>query len=138
MTIVGLWVEDLDISRAFYQKIFWWKELPASNEGIAFFQMNGILLSLYPREKLAEDAGVDSFGEWFKGFSLAYNARDKAEVDAIFHDMDKKGVVIVKEPQEVFWWGYSWYIADPDENLWEIAYNPFLKLDDSWNALEGE
>jgi uncharacterized glyoxalase superfamily protein PhnB len=37
------------------------------------------------------------------------------------------GVAIIKEPQKVFWGGYSSYIADPDGFLWEIAYNPFLE-----------
>jgi len=39
-------------------------------------------------------------------------------------------VKIVKEPQEVFWGGYSSYVADPDENLWEICYNPYLEMDE--------
>ena len=38
------------------------------------------------------------------------------------------GATPVKEPQEVFWGGYSSYVADPDGYLWEIAYNPFTDL----------
>jgi len=34
----------------------------------------------------------------------------------------------VKEPQDVFWGGYSSYFADPDGFLWEVAWNPFTDL----------
>jgi len=43
-------------------------------------------------------------------------------------------VRIVKQPEEVIWGGYSGYIADPDDNLWEIAFNPFLPLDENANT----
>lgn len=77
---------------------------------------------------MAEDAGVDSKGEGFKAFSLAHNLRSKEEVDQTIADLESKGVKIVKQPEEVFWGGYSSYIADPDDNLWEIAYNPFMEV----------
>jgi hypothetical protein len=31
--------------------------------------------------------------------------------------------------------GYSSYIADPDDNLWEIAWNPFLPMDEEGNGI---
>ncbi len=136
LTIVGLGVNDLETSNQFYEKIFGWQKLPSSNESISFFQLNGILLSLYPREKLAEDAQVSHEGSGFKGFTLAYNTRTKEEVDSLINELETKGVTIVKEPEEVFWGGYSSYIADPDGNLWEIAFNPFLPLDENGNAVD--
>jgi hypothetical protein len=30
----------------------------------------------------------------------------------------------------VFWGGYVGYFADPDNFLWEVAYNPFWPLDE--------
>ena len=135
LTIIGLAVNDLIASTKFYTEIFRWKLLPSSNDNITFIQLNGILLSLYPKDKLAEDAGVSSEGAGFKSFSLAYNARSKDEVDTIFTELRSKRVKIVKEPQEVFWGGYSGYLADLDDNLWEIAFNPFLELDEQGNAL---
>lgn len=136
LTIVGLGVSDLKIATSFYEEKFGWKKLASSNDGISFFQLNGILLSLYPKDKLAEDATVSAEGSGFKGFSLAFNTRSKAEVDDLVKTLASKGVKIVKQPEEVFWGGYSSYIADPDDNLWEIAFNPFLPLDDAGNALE--
>ena len=135
MTIIGLGVTDLKTATSFYEETLCWKKMASSNDGITFFQLNGILLSLYPREKLAEDAQVSPEGTGFKAFSLAYNTRSKEEVDGIFKDLQEKGVKIVKSPEDVFWGGYSGYIKDPDENLWEIAYNPCLPLDGDGNVM---
>ncbi|MCP4977834.1 MAG: VOC family protein [Maribacter sp.] len=136
LTIIGLGVTNLEVSNEFYKEKFGWKLMDSSNESISFFQLNGILLSLYPREKLAEDAQVSADGSGFKGFTLAYNTRSKEEVDSLFEDFLSKGIKIVKQPEEVFWGGYSGYIADPDDNLWEIAFNPFLPLDEQGNTIE--
>ncbi|MCG8474244.1 MAG: VOC family protein [Cytophagales bacterium] len=135
LTIVGLGVSDLKTSNDFYEKMMGWKKLPSSNESISFFQLNGILLSLYSREKLAEDANVSPIGSGFRAVSLAYNTRSASEVDDIIQELENKGVRVVKRPQEVFWGGYSSYIADPDGHLWEIAYNPFLPLDEEGNVV---
>lgn len=45
----------------------------------------------------------------------------------LFARLSAAGARAVKQPQQVFWGGYSGYIADPDGFLWEIAYNPFLQ-----------
>ena len=135
LTILWLWVNDLEKASHFYEHIFGWKKTDASNENIRFFQLNGILLSLYWRESLAEDAGVPHEWNWFKAFTMAYNMRSKQEVDELIEELRSKWVQIVKEPQEVFWGGYSSYIADTDDNLWEIAYNPYLEMDKHWNTL---
>lgn len=134
LTIVGLGVADLNIATTFYENAFGWKKTEASNENITFFQLNGILLSLYPRDKLAEDAGVSHEGSGFKGFTMAYNTRSKEEVDRFIEELEAKGARIVKRPEEVFWGGYSSYIADPDDNLWEIAWNPYLPIDEEGNV----
>lgn len=135
LTIVGLGVNDLQTSSDFYENAFGWKRLPSSNENIIFMQLNGILLSLYAREELAKDAGVSPIGSGFKGFSLAHNARSREEVDTLLATLDSKGVEIVKSPEEVFWGGYSGYVADPDGNLWEIAHNPFLALNEKGDVI---
>tara|TARA_R110002049_G_scaffold309051_3_gene516236 strand:+ start:22445 stop:22861 length:417 start_codon:yes stop_codon:yes gene_type:complete len=133
LTIIGLGVDDLKISTQFYEEKFGWTKLPTSNDNITFFQLNGIQLSLYPREKLAEDATVNAEGNGFKTFSLAFNTRSENEVDKLINSLESKGVKIIKRPEKVFWGGYSSYIADPDNNLWEIAFNPFLPIDENGN-----
>ena len=129
--IVTLGVRDLDVSRKFYTDILGWKLSSASNEGITFIQAGGVVLALFPREELAKDATVESKGSGFTGFTLAHNAQSESEVDEIIAELKSKDVKIVKEPQKVFWGGYSSYFADPDGYLWEVAYNPFFPFDES-------
>ena len=136
LTIVTLGIKDLEVSNDFYENKFGWKKTKSSNDNISFFQLNGILLALYPKEKLAEDAGVRHNGSGFKGFSLAFNTRSKKEVDELINKLEGNGVEIVKRPESVVWGGYSSYISDPDENLWEIAFNPYLELDENGNIIK--
>jgi catechol 2,3-dioxygenase-like lactoylglutathione lyase family enzyme len=130
--IVTLGVCDLERARKFYAETLGWK-ISRPQEGIVFFQAGGVVLALFLREELAKDALLSSEGNGFAGFSLAYNARSEAEVDEIINDLRSKGVKIVKEPQKVFWGGYSSYFADPDNFLWEVAYNPFFPFDEQGN-----
>jgi len=84
---------------------------------------------------LADDAQISPEGSGFSGFTLAHNMRSEAEVDALIEELKEKGVKIVKEPQKVFWGGYSSYFADPDDFLWEVAYNPYSKFDEDGNLI---
>jgi catechol 2,3-dioxygenase-like lactoylglutathione lyase family enzyme len=126
LTIITLGVNDLDTSIDFYENKFGWERSEMSNKDIVFYRQNGFYLSLYSRTELAKDASVSATGNGFNGFTLSYNTASKKEVDDLIHSLKSHGVRIVKEPEKVFWGGYSSYIADPDDNLWEIAFNPFL------------
>jgi uncharacterized protein len=131
--IVTLGVKDFETSKKFYGETLGWKPSSNSSNDIVFFQAGGIVLALFPRAELAKDAMVASKGSGFAGFTLAYNARSEAEVDQVIGDLKAKGVKILKEPQKVFWGGYSSYFADPDGNCWEVAYNPFFPFDENGN-----
>ncbi len=113
-----------------------WKKSESSNEYISIFTLNGIQPAIYGKNELAEDATVNSDGNGFKGFTLAYNTKSEKEVDQIIEDLRTEGVEIIKEPQKVNWGGYSSYVSDLDGNLWEIAFNPFLGLDEKGNVKE--
>ena len=131
--LVTLGVSDLKRSYEFYSQTLGWEAAGASNDDIKFFQAGGVVLALFPREELAKDALVPSEGNGFAGFTLAYNAQSETEVDEIIRDLKAKGVKILKDPQKVFWGGYSSYFADPDGNCWEVAYNPFFPFDENGN-----
>lgn len=134
ISFITLGVNDLEKSKNFYQNKFGWKTLKDSN-GIVFFKLNGLILGLFPLDELAQDAGVAEDGSGFKRFTLAFNLRSEQEVDQLFLELRKKDVKIIKQPEKVFWGGYRGYIVDPDNNLWEIAYNPFLILDDHGSVI---
>jgi len=131
--LVTLGVRDLERSRKFYTETLGWEPASASSDDVAFFQAGGVVLGLYLREKLAEDALTSPAGSGFGGVTLAYNARSEQEVDEIIRDLGAKGVQIAKQPQKVFWGGYSSYFVDPDGFHWEVAYNPFFPFDENGN-----
>ena len=133
MSVVTLGVADLDRSQRFYEEGLGWT-LSSAQEQIRFFQLNGLIFALYPLDALAEDAQVSNERAGFSGMTLAYCARSKEEVDAILEQAKDAGAHIAKPAQEVFWGGYSGYFADPDGHLWEVAYNPFWKIDEKGNV----
>jgi catechol 2,3-dioxygenase-like lactoylglutathione lyase family enzyme len=129
ISIVTLGVADLERSVKFYRDGL---NLPLVHEDvsdIAFFDMGGVLLALYPRDLLAEDATVPVEGSGFSGVTLAHNVRAKTEVAPLLVQAEAAGATIIKPAQDVFWGGHSGYFADPDGHLWEVAWNPYFKID---------
>ena len=112
LSLVTLGVRDLAASRAFYRRLGW-RESPPSNEHVAFFQCGGMILGLWSRDSLAEDAKVGSPGSGFANISLAQNVRSKAEVDRRLAEAEQAGASILKPAGDVFWGGYTGYFADP-------------------------
>ena len=127
LSLVTLGVDDLVRSRDFYERLGWQRSAKEF-DGVAFFRAGGTVFGLYPRDKLAEDAGVPETGSGFRGFALAYNARSKEDADAVLAEAVAAGATLVKPAEDVFWGGYSGYFADPDGFLWEVAWNPFFPI----------
>jgi catechol 2,3-dioxygenase-like lactoylglutathione lyase family enzyme len=127
--LITLGVRDFEKSLAFYRDGL---GFPTHNfkdgEDIVFFKLEGSWLGLYPRDKLAEDATIADDGAGFSGITLAHNEPSPEAVDIAFAEALRAGARAVKQPQRVFWGGYSGYFADPDGYLWEVAYNPFTDL----------
>ena len=128
ISVIYLGVKDVKTSIAFYEHLGLTPEPYEEGDDHVWYDMGGTRLGLYPKDKLGEDVGIDSSGTGFSGFTLAHNEPDKAGVDRVIEEARAAGAEIVKEPQEVFWGGYSSYFRDPDGYLWEIAYNPFTDL----------
>ena len=136
MSMITLGVADLPRARAFYKDGLGLPLLERDGDEVAFFNLNGTWLGLFPWEELAKDAGIaaanimpqkDSISKAsiFRGVSISHNMVSE---DAVDMQMDKAiaaGATLLKPPQKVFWGGYSGYFADLDGHLWEIAYNPF-------------
>jgi catechol 2,3-dioxygenase-like lactoylglutathione lyase family enzyme len=127
LSLVTLGVADLDRSVRFYERGLGWKR-GNRDEGVVFFQMPGMILALWSRASLAEDARVRDGGDGFGGMALAYNARSREEADAVLAEAEAAGARLLKPAEETAWGGYSGYFADPDGHLWEVAHNPFWRI----------
>ncbi len=88
-----------------------------SDEGIVWFITGGTVLALYPWDALADDAMLHPEGSGFRGVTMAINLKDEREVDRFIEKVRKIGGKVIKEPQKVFWGGYSSYFQDPDGHL---------------------
>jgi catechol 2,3-dioxygenase-like lactoylglutathione lyase family enzyme len=127
VSLVTLGVADLKRSREFYERLGWRRSM-AKAEGVVFFQAGGMALALFPRQELAKDANVTPQGDGFRAISLAYNARNRAEVNAVLDEAEAAGAKLVKPARDAWWGGYSGYFSDPDGFLWEVGWNPSFAM----------
>lgn len=129
ISLITLGVKDVAASAAFYERLGWHRS-SVSEEGVAFFQLGAVVLSLFGREALLADAGLAGSEGNASAMALAQNVESLEGVLAILDEAVAAGARLVKPGQTTFWGGFSGYFADPDGHLWEIAHNPFFALDD--------
>jgi uncharacterized protein len=129
ISIITLGVENLQRSIDFYQHGLGLPTTYKEGEGIAFFQLSGTWLALYPSNALAEDACLPPERVRFGGFTLAHNVPNKEEVDQVIAQALASGATLLKPAADTFWGGYSGYFSDPDGHPWEVAWNPFFPLE---------
>lgn len=130
ITLLTLGVDDLERSVRFYRD-----GLGLSTKGVvgaefehgsvAFFDLEGGLrLALWPRNSLAHDSGLARTPPSATDLSIGHNVGSAAEVDAVMAEAERAGARVVKPAAATFWGGYAGYFLDPDEHLWEVAFNP--------------
>ena len=95
--------------------------------GMAFFQLGGMALGIYPFDKLAQDCHLPG-GSPAGAVTLCYNTRTEAEVDTILSTATAAGATLHVPAHKAFWGGYSGYFLDPDGHPFEVAHNPFFDL----------
>jgi len=92
---------------------------------VAFFDLEfGLRLALWPRQSLAHDSGLPVGKPSATDFCLAHNVSSREEVDAVMSQAASAGALIIKPAQDTFYGGYAGYFQDPDQHLWEVAWNP--------------
>jgi uncharacterized protein len=158
LSLVTLGVADVEASTAFYERLGWRRSGTSQEGAVTFFALQGCVLAVFGRQALADDVGLGDVrdlgsgdggagdggagdggagdggaGEGdrsaFRAVSMAINLESPEAVDAAFAEWVGAGGAAVQAPHEVFWGGYSSYVADPDGHLWEIAHNPHWSID---------
>lgn len=135
LSLVTLGTVDLVRARRFYEMGLGFRVSSSSNDSVAFLDGGSVVISLYGRAALAEDAMLrDDLPDGapagtFSGFTLAWNVGSRDEVDLVMARAARAGAKMLKPAAEAFWGGYSGYFADPDGFAWEVAHNPHWPLD---------
>jgi catechol 2,3-dioxygenase-like lactoylglutathione lyase family enzyme len=136
ITVITLGVEDLEKSLRFYRDGL---GLPTQgiigkefeHGAVAFFNLqNGLTLALWPRKSIAHDSTLLLQPPSSTEFTIGHNVSSKKEVDAVMKQAKEAGAKIIKSAGDTFWGGYGGYFQDPDGHLWEVVWNPQMKMED--------
>ncbi|WP_123040165.1 VOC family protein [Cohnella candidum] len=131
VSLITIGARDLPSLRAFYQRLGW-AETDVSSDSYAVFRTAGVLLSLFPLQELLHDAGLsaDETVQGFKGITLAINVEQPEQVDSLIEAVRTVGGRVTREPSDAFWGGRTAYFFDPENNAWEVAWNPTAVFDE--------
>jgi len=131
VSLITIGARSLPELRKFYQRLGW-TETEFSSDDYCVFNTAGVLLTLFPIEELAKDAGIDPSKvlTGFKGIALAINVDKIEQVDLMTEEIRNAGGKIVREPSDAFWGGRTSYFLDPEDNAWEVAWNPSSVFDE--------
>jgi catechol 2,3-dioxygenase-like lactoylglutathione lyase family enzyme len=132
ITLLTLGVDDLERAVTFYRDGL---GLPTKgivgtefeHGAVAFFELqSGLQLALWPRDSIAHDTGIQTSPHSPTELTIGHNVRSPEEVDAVMEQAKRAGARIVKPATKTFWGGYAGYFQDPDDHLWEVAWNPAM------------
>ena len=133
INLLTLGVSNMTASLRFYRDgLRFETSVTEDNPGIVFFKNRGTRLALYPLKELVKDIDPADPPQksGFSGITIAYNAKSEEEVNTVMDQARQAGGTVLKEPERVFWGGYSGYFADPDGYVWEVAYGPNWQFDE--------
>jgi catechol 2,3-dioxygenase-like lactoylglutathione lyase family enzyme len=132
ITLVTLGVDDLERAVAFYRDGLGFRTkgivgTEFEHGAVAFFELQpGLQLALWPRASIAHDTGLPTSRRSATELTIGHNVRSPEEVDAAMEQAKRAGARIVKPAAKTFWGGYAGYFQDPDDHLWEVAWNPAM------------
>ena len=123
ITVITLGAHDLPALRDFYSSLGW--ELAIEGDEFCGFATRGAMLTIFPRAELAKDGHTsEAPPNHGVAMSIAINVDEREQVDKAIEGIRAAGGTILKEPEDAFWGGRSAYWADPENNVWEVAWVP--------------
>lgn len=135
--MLTLGVDDLERSLRFYRDGLGLKTEgviggETEHGGVVFFPLQGnLILALYPRKEIAWDSKVPLQPQSSTEFTIAHNLNSRDEVNDVMAHATRAGARVTKPAASTFWGGYAGYFQDPDGHLWEIAWNPEIRVEDT-------
>lgn len=130
LSFVTLAVRDMPRMQRFYDQ-FGWPKSRHSDESFAAYQCGGAVLGLFGAHNYEKQYGAPPAPGAFRGYVLALNCRDAAEVDRIYEAMqDLKHVRLGSAPQDLSFGGRGFEWRDPEDNIWEVTWAEGTSFDE--------
>ncbi|WP_042454859.1 VOC family protein [Neobacillus dielmonensis] len=131
VSLLTIGAYNLPVLRSFYQSLGW-EETESSSDSYAVFKTAGVILTLFPVAELAKDASIEfpSSPDAYRPVTFAINVDAPEQVDSTIEQVRISGAKLLREPSDAFWGGRTAYFADPENNLWEVAWNPSAIFDE--------
>lgn len=119
---MALRVTDLQRSQAFYEGFFGMKVVWAPDPDNLYLSSGSDNLALHqlPAAEVADYRGLRAQFLDHIGFIMG----SVEAVDWLFERVERAGVKIVKGPKRHRDGSYSFYMADPDDNVVQVLYEP--------------
>ena len=95
ISMITLGVPDVAKATAFYERLGFAKS-SASQEAVTFFKAGSVVLGLFGRDALQEDAAAGNLWTGNGGTAVAANYASEAEVDAMMHSIVPQQVAAVR------------------------------------------
>jgi uncharacterized protein len=130
LSVLTLGAYDVPALRAFYESLGWKSSSPEGDE-FAAFPLGGAVLGLYRMDLLAKDSGNPPPARGgFRGFTPSINVDREDMVQEALDAARAAGAEIRAEPVKQDWGGVAAYFADPEGNVWEVAWLPGSEFDE--------
>ena len=122
ISVITLGIADRARALRFYSDGFGWNPV-FDNGDITFYQMNGLMLGLWPTGNLEGDMQREGLARP-GAFALAHNVPARGDVQPLLDRLVRFGGRILRDADAPPHGGFRGYVADPDDHAWEIAWNP--------------
>jgi uncharacterized glyoxalase superfamily protein PhnB len=132
---IGAW--NLPLLRSFYLKLGW-KETNWSSDNYAVFTTAGGMLSIWSIDDMTKniDIPLPENSNYFRGVTLSINVDNREQVDEVISAAEQAGAKIHSKAHDAFWGGRSGGFFDPENNYWEVAFNPNSRFDERGTMIE--
>ena len=132
--------QNLPAVRTFYTDGLGWAPLLDVPGEIIFFQIAPrMTLGFFDSAKFAEDLGDTAPAQLRnsspRGVTLAHNVDSRDEVASVIDALVRAGGRVLKPATDSAFGGtFHGHVLDPNELIWEIAYNPGWQVDGDGNV----
>jgi catechol 2,3-dioxygenase-like lactoylglutathione lyase family enzyme len=121
LTAITLPCQSLDRALDFYDRAFGLSAARREPQ-YAYIALNGIWLAVMEADSLAQYVGDPTAARARAIISM--NLESTTSLEAVANAATTHGARLLGEPRWVEWGGYSVWLTDPDEHLWELVHNP--------------